>query len=130
MSSRFHSVSSKLKDIQKNLQKSVDRLRKIHHTLSLALDEGQKKTDFLPRRLIGLKEEEGARIESYLHEFSGVISSQLDSTYFVLTSHDDLEAMVRIRKTIRYVRNAFSQELPLGPTLERLSRVLTSSSKN
>ena len=120
------SIFKELRQLQTSLQKASDRLWAIRKAITSAYRQGHLETDFLPRRLITLKNHEEIRFEGLLDQLKAVISSQLGKILFPLNSPNDVKAIIGIRKTIRYIRNAFAGELPLSFTLDRIHRALPS----
>ncbi|MDO8461458.1 MAG: hypothetical protein Q7S98_01215 [Deltaproteobacteria bacterium] len=126
--SSFSDVFAELRLLQSHLKSSGNRLWCLKETLAVAYRQGQKENDFLPRRLRVLKTEEQLKMERLLHQLNLLISTRLDSTFIALDSDDDIKALGGIRRTIRYIRNAFAEDLSLGITLTRLNRTLPLSS--
>lgn len=89
-----------------------------------AYRRGHCDGDFLPRRLKKLSQVEEGRFESLLQKVRLILDHQLDQQFFVLTSKRDLYTLLNIRKTVRYIRNAFSNATPVSQTLGKLNSAL------
>lgn|SRR3989338_932415 len=124
ITSRFDSIFKELRQLQTSLQKASDRLWVIRKSITSAYRQGHLETDFLPRRLITLKNDEEIRFAEFLDQLKKIITSRLGRTLILLSSSDDVKTVMAIRKTIRYIRNAFAGEFPLNFTLDRLHRRL------
>ncbi|MBI4412612.1 MAG: hypothetical protein HY541_09035 [Deltaproteobacteria bacterium] len=122
----LHLIFNELRQLQTSLQKASDRLWAIRKSITVAHHQGQLETDFLPRRLIALKNEEEIRFDNLLDQLKGVISSNLGRALLPLNSSDDVKVIIGIRKTIRYIRNAFAGELPLSFALDKIHQSLPS----
>src|SRR3990167_222947 len=120
--SRFDPVFRELSRIQSRLKSCVNRLWTIKASLAAAQRQGQQVHDFLPRRLSSLRRKEQVEFERLLRQFNRILSSHLDSSLIAFSSVEDVEAVLRIRATIRYIRNAFSAEIPVGRTLAHLNQ--------
>ncbi|MBI2340491.1 MAG: hypothetical protein HYU99_09045 [Deltaproteobacteria bacterium] len=105
------SLFGELRQLQTDLQQRADRLRAVRKSIALAYSNGHGEADFLPRRLMALKNEEEIRFEGGLARLKGLLAAKLERTCLLLTSQDDVKTVVGIRKTIRYIRNAFAGEL-------------------
>ena len=70
-----------------------------------------------------------SHFDSIFKELSD-LQSRLDSALIAFNSVEDVRTVLKIRKTIRYIQNAFAGEIPLAYTLARLNRVLPASSIN
>ncbi|MBI1909746.1 MAG: hypothetical protein HYS22_06215 [Deltaproteobacteria bacterium] len=126
----FEAVFAELRLLQSHLKAAGNRIWYLKEALALAHQQGQKETDFLPRRLIVLKREEQLKMERLLHQLNQLISTRLDSTFIALDPTDDLKTVNGIRQTIRYIRNAFAEDLSLDITLARLNSTLPGSLKD
>lgn len=120
----LHSIFKELRQLQTSLQKASDRLWTIRKSIAAAYQHGHTECDFLPRRLVALKNEEQIRFDHLLDRLKIIISSKLGRALFPLNSPDDVDAIIGIRRTIRYIRNAFAGEPPLNLTLDRIHRLL------
>lgn len=125
--SHFDSIFEELSDLQSRLTLTVNRLWFIKSSLASATRRGHLETDFLPRRLISLEGEAQEIYQKLLHKLRW-ITSHFDSALIAFNSVEDVKTVLKIRKTIRYIQNAFAGEIPLAYTLARLNRVLPASS--
>lgn len=128
--SQFQSVFKDLRALQFKLKVTVNRLWSIRLALSSAYRRGQKESDFFPRRLNEIKKEEQMKYDQLLYQLSHLISTHLDSAFISFESPEDVQVVLGIRKTIRYIRNAFVSGQPIGSTLARLNMALPASSNN
>ena len=122
--SRFDAVFEELRLLQSRLKTTVNRLWFIKISLDSAYRCGHTESDFLPRRLVSQRKEAQEEYKRLLQCLNRLISSQLDSAFVVLNSHEDEKTLKQIRSTIRYIQNAFAVELPLRRTLARLNTLL------
>lgn len=122
--SRFDAVFEELRLLQSRLKTTVNRLWFIKISLDAAYRCGHKETDFLPRRLFSQKREAQEEYKRLIQCLNHLISSRLDSAFVILSCHEDEKTLRQIRKTIRYIQNAFAVELPLRRTLARLNTLL------
>lgn len=127
---RFQNVFQELDRLQDNLKRAANRLWRIRLLVAKAYSQGQSDGDFLPRRLLKLRIEAQREIDHHLNQLHRVLSSELDSTFIAFDSLDDVKEAMRIRTTLRYIQNAFADELPVVNTLARLNSALPSYSNN
>lgn len=116
-----------LKNLKGDLNASVNCLWELRMARLEASRRGHHDGDFLPRRLKNLSLTEEGRFESLLQQVRLILDHQLDQQFFVLTSKRDLYTLLNIRKTVRYIRNAFSNATPVSHTLGKLNSALPQS---
>ena len=102
-----HVVSKQLNELQARLMETVNRLWAIRLSLSSAYRQGFGAEDFLPRRLRTFEQEEEMKFGTLLQQVNFLISTQLDSTLIPLSSEEDVKTVTDLKRTIRYIRNAF-----------------------
>ncbi|MBI3541447.1 MAG: hypothetical protein HY073_04855 [Deltaproteobacteria bacterium] len=119
--SQFDSVFAELRRLQSRLKVSANRLWSLRSQISSAYFNEHQESDFLPRRLIQLKIQEQIKFDQCLSQLNFVISTRLDSAFIVFSSEEDVKTVAEIRRTIRYIRNAFAGELHLGGAFAQLS---------
>lgn len=122
--SRFDSAFRELNVLQSELQGRANRLWFIQSSLSEAYTQGLKENDFLPRRLLRRRKEEQREFETLIDQLNTVVSSHFGRHFIAFSSTEDVETVMNIRKTIRYIKNAYSSDPMLLQTLTKLSRVL------
>lgn len=120
--SRFDSIFAELQQLQTKLQETVDELWNVRSDLVAAYRQGHRERDFLPRRLMALRFDAQKRFDQLTNRLSLVVSTRLDSVFLALNSPNDVKTIQGIRKTIRYIRNAFAAELCLGAALAGLQQ--------
>lgn len=125
MSRHFKRVFRELNFLQSNLQDTCNRLWNINIAISDAYQHGAERSDFLPRRLLIRKREEQVQFEKLVEQLQRTISIHLDSSLLVFDNVEDQKDAIRIRKTIRYIQNAFAHEPPLQQAWIRLNQVLS-----
>ena len=113
-----------LKDLKRDLNASANRLWSLRISLAEAYRRGMSEEDFLPRRLKHLSRSEDSRFDFLLNRVNGLLTDQLNNPFFALGSENDLRAMLKIKKTVHYIRNAFSNANPVADTLVKLNRAL------
>jgi hypothetical protein len=118
----LNSIFAELQQLQVELQEEADRLWSLRSELAAAYRQGHREGDFLPRRLMELRLDAQKRFDRLTNRLSLIVSTRLDSIFLALSSPDDVKAVQGIRKTIRYIRNAFAAELCLGAALARLQQ--------
>ncbi len=128
--SRFQTVFKELDRLQDNLKNAANRLWKIRLSMASAYSEGLQDHDFLPRRLLEMRLETQKELDHHLNQLSRVLSSELDSTFIAFDALDDVQEVMRIRTMLRYIQNAFADELPLVSKLTRLNKTLPTYSNN
>lgn len=121
-------VSEELEALQSQLQGVANRLWKLKFSLNSAYHQGLSEGDFLPRRLLSLRQEAQERFEALLQRLKRLLASDLDRPVLLLDSDRDFETLRNIRRTIRYLKNAYCAEPPLLHALARISRALPSRS--
>lgn len=122
--SKFTPVYKEIKDLEGRLKKSANQLWDLQHQLTEAYDQGLAESDFLPRRLISLKRDEQLIFEKLLHKLNTLINHHLSKDFIVFSSVEDIQTMISIRRTMKYIKNAFSAEATLVETLEKLNKAL------
>lgn len=125
---KLERVSEELSALQRELQGTANRLWKLKFSLNSAYYQGCSEGDFLPRRLQSLRRQEQERFEALLHRLKALLASHLNSRALLLDSDRDLAALRHIRRTIRYLKNAYCAEPPLLHALARISRALPARS--
>lgn len=118
------SVLKKLKVLKNDLNASANRFWSLRLALSGAHRQGHEEKDFLPRRLKKLSLKEKNHFDSLLNQLNEVLADQLENPFFVFNSDKDLKAWLKIRKTIRYIKNSFSNDYPIAHTLVKLNKSL------
>jgi hypothetical protein len=121
----LHFAYQELTDLQGRLKETVNRLWSIHGILTAAYEEGQKEIDFLPRRLYQRKKEVELNLEKLLRQVNKVVSFHLNRSLLLINSEEDMNALMGIRTTIRYIQNAYASELSLIHSLASFNRLLT-----
>ncbi|KXK24138.1 MAG: hypothetical protein UZ18_ATM001000031 [Armatimonadetes bacterium OLB18] len=109
---KLERVSEELSALQRELQGTANRLWKLKFSLNSAYYQGCSEGDFLPRRLQSLRRQEQERFEALLHRLKALLASHLNSRALLLDSDRDLAALRHIRRTIRYLKNAYCAEPP------------------
>ena len=122
--SHFQSVFSELRDLESRLKTTVNRLWSIRLALASAYRQGQHESDFLPRRMMSLKRTEQVRFERLLHRLNRILSTALDSTFVLFTSAEEAQAATHLRKTLRYIQNAFVGDPSIRCNLARVHHLL------
>ena len=128
--SRFESILEELNLLESQFKGTVNRLWAVRSNLKIAHAAGHRENDFLPRRLQRVHLEEKRKLDLLIMRLNLVISTRLDSAFIAFSSVEDVRSMVAIRRSIRYIRNAFANELHLGYTLNRLDMALAATSQN
>lgn len=121
--SELETISQELHLLQKKMQQSVDQMGFTRQALNLAYRKGHQEGDFLPRRLVSLKNKMELQFDSLLRRFDEIIWNKLDVALLHSQSASDVETMLKIRKTIRYIRNAFAGDTELTPSLTHLQMI-------
>jgi len=124
MRRELEQVSSELTGLQSQLQGTANRLWNLKFSLNSAFHHGYSERDFLPRRLLSLRREEQEHFEDLLHRLKLLLSSCLGAPVLVFDSDEDLNTLMHMHRTIRYLKNAYCSEPPLLHALARLSRAL------
>ena len=124
MKSNHNAIFEQLRTLQLRLQATVNRLWSIKLALTSAYRYGHQEYDFLPRRLSFLKKEEQLKFDQLLRQLNFLVSTKLDSALIALDNSHDMLAMVKIRKTIRYIQNAFVGDLSLRQSLTQINTLL------
>ena len=125
---RFDIVFDELRALQLRLQNTVNKLWTIKSALTSAYHYGHQEYDFLPRRLVFLRREEQAKFDQLLMQLHFLVSTKLDSALIALDDSHDMLAMAKVRKTIRYIQNAFVGDLSLRQSLARVNTLLPPAS--
>ncbi len=123
--SQLHSIYQELNRIKFRLKKTANRLWKIKLALVESYQTGFEERDFLPRRLLKLKEEQQLKFEKLTHQLSLIIGNCFHKKFIIFNSAEDVESILKIRKTVQYMKNAFASEPFLIQTLDRLNKVLS-----
>ncbi|OGQ06989.1 MAG: hypothetical protein A3G32_07270 [Deltaproteobacteria bacterium RIFCSPLOWO2_12_FULL_40_28] len=118
------SVLKKLKTLKNDLNISANRFWSLRLALSQAYRQGHEEKDFLPRRLKKLSLNEKNTFDFLLNQLHEVLADQFENPFFVLSSDKDLKAWLKIRQTIRYIKNSFSNTYPITHTLVKLNKSL------
>ncbi len=121
--SQLENISQELYLLQEKMQQSVDQIGVARQRLNQAHREGYLEGEFLPRRLAALKNKVELQFDSHLRQFDEIIWNKLDVALLHSQSPSDVETMLKIRKTVRYIRNAFAGETQLTPSLNRLQTI-------
>ncbi|GEM_PF-1665718 len=122
--SRFTSIYKELKALELKLKKTANCLWDLQHSLSEAFDQGFNESDFLPRRILLRKQEKQLIFEKLLHKLNRIINHHLSKDFIIFSSTEDIQTMIHIRRTIKYIKNAFSAESSVVETLEKLNKAL------
>ncbi len=122
--SKFTPVYKEIKALEAKLKKVANSLWDLQHQLTEAYDQGLSKDDFLPRRILLRKQEEQLVFERLLHKLNNLINYHLSKDFIVFSSVEDIQTMISIRRTMKYIKNAFSSEPTLVETLEKLNKAL------
>ena len=122
-------ISEQLNLLQGQLQGTANRLWKLKFSLNSAYHHGFSEGDFLPRRILGRRREEQDRFETLVRRLKGLLAS-LGSPMLLLDSDQDLRTLLKIHRTIRYLKNAYCAEAPLLHALARIHRVLPNLAAN
>lgn len=122
--SKFTPVYKEIKALEAKLKKTANKLWDLQHQLTEAYDQGLTEGDFLPRRILLRKQEEQLVFEKLLHKLNGLINYHLSKDFIVFSSVEDIQTMMSIRRTMKYIKNAFSSEPALVETLEKLNKAL------
>ena len=130
MRTELEQVSEELNALQGLLQGTVNRLWSLKLSLNSAYHHGLDEKDFLPRRLHSLRHEEQRKLDTLLRRLNQVLSGYLGSPILVLDPGEDLDTLLNIHRTIRYLRNAYSSEAPLLQALAKISRALPAGSSH
>ncbi|MCC7345095.1 MAG: hypothetical protein IT573_09160 [Deltaproteobacteria bacterium] len=125
---KLERVSEELSALQRELQGTANRLWKLKFSLNSAYYRGCSEGDFLPRRLQSLRRQEQERFEALLQRLKTLLASHLGSPMLLFDSDRDLETLRHIRRTIRYLKNAYCAEPPLLHALARITRALPARS--
>lgn len=123
--SQLHSIYTQLNRIKFRLKKTANRLWKIKLALVESYQTGFEERDFLPRRLLKLKEEQQLKFEKLTHQLNLMIVSCFHKNFIIFNSAEEVETFLKIRKTVQYMKNAFTSEPFLIQTLDRLNKVLS-----
>lgn len=122
--SKFAPVYKEIKELEAKLKKAANSLWDLQHQLTEAYSQGLKESDFLPRRVRLRKQDEQLIFEKLLFKLNNLITNHLSENFIVFSSEEDIQMMIRIRRTIKYIKNAFSAEPALVETLEKLNKAL------
>lgn len=122
---QLHSIYKELKLIKFRLKKTANRLWKIKFALVESYQAGHEEKSFLPRRLLKLKEEQQLKFEKLTHQLNLIIGDCFHKNFIIFNSAEDVETVLKIRKTVQYMKNAFTSEPFLIQTLDRLNKVLS-----
>lgn len=113
-----------MKDLEAKLKKSANVLWDIQHSLTEAYSQGLNESDFLPRRILNRKKEEKIIFEKLITKLTQLINYHLHKDFIIFNSVDDIQTMMSIRRTIKFIMNAFSAEPVLIETLEKLNKAI------
>jgi hypothetical protein len=105
--------------LQSQLTSTVNELWRLKFALVEARHRGENENEFLVRRLLDCQTKSEARQEELLQELRLCVESY-QTNLLVFGSEDDVETALKLRASIRYLQNAFDQDLPLGPALKRI----------
>lgn len=122
--SKFTPVYKEIKALEAKLKKTANHLWDLQHQLTEAYDQGLNKSDFLPRRILLRKQEEQLLFEKLLFKLNKIINHHLSKDFIIFSSVEDIQTMISIRRTIKYIKNAFSAESTVVETLEKLNKAL------
>jgi len=122
----FQSIYKDLRTIKFRLKKTTNRLWKLKFSLVEIYQSGSTEKDFLPRRILQLKELEQLKFEKLVHQLNQIIVNCFNKSFIVFSSEEDVDTILRIRRTIQYMKNAFTSEPTLLQTLEKLNRAIPS----
>jgi len=125
--SRFDSAFQALNFLQSRLKGTANRLWSIQSSLASAYTQGLKETDFLPRRLINRRREEQYKFEKLVDDLNTVVKSHFGRHFVAFSSPEEVRTVMNIRRTIQYIKNAYSNEPTLLDTLARLNTLFQSS---
>src|SRR5262245_15361762 len=125
---RLEFALKELSLLESDLKKTVNQIWSLKLRLSSAYSFGHMESDFLPRRIQARIYEEQREFERLVVELRHVLSFHLGSAFIPLSSAKDLKTVRSLRTTIRYIKNAYTDEPHLLEALARLNRPLASSS--
>src|SRR5215471_12402340 len=120
---RFDSAFQELNFLQSRLKGAANRLWVLQSSLASAFTQGLNENDFLPRRLQNLKRQEQYQFEKLIDQLNGVVSSYFHRHFIAFSSVEDIQTVMNIRKTIQYIKNAYSSDPALIDTLARLNTI-------
>jgi hypothetical protein len=125
---RLESALKELSLLESDLKKTVNQIWSLKLRFSSACSHGQTESDFLPRRIQTRIREEQKVFDRLVEELRQVLTSHLGSAFIPLSSAKDLKTVRSLRTTIRYIKNAYTDEPHLLDALARLNRTLANSS--
>lgn len=123
--SELQELLSKLKKVKSELQQCVNHTRSFNKLLSQAYQAGHLTGDFLPRRLNVLKTQEQLKFQTLINHLNRLVNLPNEGPFMVFSSTAEISTALSIRKTVRYIQNAFAADLPVGPTIEKINRALS-----
>lgn len=126
---RLNHVLKKLTHIESHLKKAGNDLWTINSALRSSLSHGHQPDDFLPRRLACMKKETQNTVTLLVEQFHAILATHFDKRFVAFKSPDDIKTIHRIRKTVRYLYNGFSNDLPVHEALTHLNALLPLPSK-
>lgn len=123
--SQLKDLLDKLKKLKLELQHCVNHTRSFEKLLRQAYQTGHLTGDFLPRRLNALKSQEQLKFQTLINSLNSLVNLPNEGPFMVFSSTAEINTALSIRKTIRYIQNAFAADLPVGPTIEKINRALS-----
>ena len=126
---RFSHLLKELQELETRLKRAGNALWAINLKLKSGSKEGHKPGDFLPRRLANLKLETQNEINDLVGRLHTILVEHFGKKFVLFYSSDDVKNITRIRRTLRYLHNAFSSEFPVPETLLQLNALLPWSQK-
>ncbi len=124
----FITASKKLTGLQSQLQKNANRIWWIQSSILQAYRRGHRENDFLPRRLHSIKNEEQVQFKKLIQQLHHLVTTYFDQDFIAFSSVQDVKTVMNIRKTIRYIKNAYTADPPVLNTLTKLNTFLQGAS--
>lgn len=126
----YENILQELQTLESDLKETTNLWWKLKLSLLHVLSPDPEVQDFMPERLIRRKKEVERKLKGLLFQLEDFVESRLGSSLFVFQSAEDVQNLLTIRKTIRYLRNAYSRAWPLTQTLDKLNKALPFASNN
>lgn len=123
--SQLKDLLDKLKKLKLELQHCVNHTRSLNKLLGQAYQTGHSACDFLPRRLHSLKEKEQLKFQTLINSLNSLVNLPNEGPFMVFSSTAEVNTALNIRRTVRYIQNAFAADLPVGPTIKKINRALS-----
>ena len=116
---RSAQICRELNRLQTELAVTVNQLWALRISTAKALAGGNEAGDFLPRRLAARHNIMELKLGRLQSDLETVIAARLDRGLMLLEGPEDNATLMRIRRVIRYIRNAYAGD-HLRRTLTRL----------